>query len=189
MTTVSAGCRRARAAARLLAPTALALTLLGAPAAARAAGEASAGEYQVKAAFLKNFVKFVEWPLQPPALTLCILGEDPFKDALKGTDDVGGGRSLSYRRVGAARDTSGCQAVFVSHGQRAAIPELIAALNGKPVLTIGDSEGMAAAGLMLSFLVEEQKVRFEANLAPARSAGLTISSRLLGLARTVHNPR
>ena len=87
------------------------------------------------------------------------------------------------------REAGECQAVFVTQAQRAALPELLAALNGQPVLTIGDGEGMAAAGLMLNFLVEEQKVRFEANLAPARRAGLTISSRLLGLAKTVHNPR
>ena len=96
---------------------------------------------------------------------------------------------MTYRRIGAVRETGGCQAVFVAPGQRAAVPELLAVLESRPVLTIGDGEGMAAAGLMLNFLVEEQKVRFEANLAPVRRAGLTISSRLLGLAKTVHNPR
>jgi hypothetical protein len=147
------------------------------------------GEYQVKAAFLKNFVKYVEWPPPSAALTLCILGDDPFKEALAGTDDVGGGRKLAYRRIATAREAGGCQAVFVPFSQRDALPEILAALEGKPVLTVGDGEGMAAAGLMLSFLIEDQKVRFEANLAPARRAGLSISSRLLSLARTVHNPR
>ena len=147
------------------------------------------GEYQVKAAFLKNFVKFVEWPQPSAALTLCILGADPFKEALAGTDEVGGGRKLTYRRIASIREAGGCQAVFVPLSQREALPEILAALEGKPVLTVGDGEGMASAGLMLSFLIEDQKVRFEANLAPARRAGLTISSRLLGLAKTVHNPR
>jgi len=146
-------------------------------------------EYQVKAAFLKNFFKFVEWPPPSAALTLCILGDDPFKEALAGTDEVGGGRKLTYRRIATVREAGGCQAVFVPYSQRDALPEVLAALEGKPVLTVGDGEGMAAAGLMLSFLIEDQKVRFEANLAPARRAGLTISSRLLGLAKTVHNPR
>lgn len=182
--------RRSRYAAAfpLLAAAAAAL-LLAAPQVARAAAEAGYGEYQVKAAFLKNFVKFVEWPPRPGAISLCILGKDPFKEALAGTDDVGGGRSLTYRRIDSVRETGECQAVFVTQAQRASLPELLAALDGKPVLTVGDGEGMAAAGLMLNFLVEEQKVRFEANLAPVRRAGLTISSRLLGLAKTVHNPR
>jgi hypothetical protein len=157
--------------------------------AASPAGDPQFGEYQVKAAFLKNFVKFVEWPPPSAALTLCILADDPFKEALAGTDEVGGGRKLRYRRIASIREAGGCQAVFVPFSQRAALPEILAALEGKPVLTVGDGEGMAGAGLMLSFLIEDQKVRFEANLAPARRAGLIVSSRLLGLARTVHNPR
>jgi hypothetical protein len=177
------------AAFLLVASAAVAALIIAAPRVVRAAAEAGYGEYQVKAAFLKNFVKFVEWPPRPGAISLCILGDDPFGGALAGTDGVGEGRSLTYRRIGAAREAGECQAVFVTRAQRAALPELLAALDGKPVLTIGDGEGMAAAGLMLNFLVEEQKVRFEANLAPVRRAGLTISSRLLGLAKTVHNPR
>jgi hypothetical protein len=166
-----------------------ALSAAASPAAGSAA-DPQFGEYQVKAAFLKNFVKFVEWPPPPSAaLTLCILGEDPFKEALAGTDEVGGGRKLTYRRIASIREAGGCQAVFVPFSQREALPEILAALEGKPVLTVGDGEGMAGSGLMLSFLIEDQKVRFEANLAPARRAGLTVSSRLLGLARTVHNPR
>ena len=175
---------------RRLALALIAAPLLAASPAAGLAGEATVGEYQVKAAFLKNFVKFVEWPPQTAGtLTLCVLGDDPFKDALKDTDDAGGGRSLAYRRIAGIGEAAGCQAVFVTAGQRKALPEIVAALEGKPVLTIGDGESMAGAGLMLSFLIEDQKVRFEANLAPARRAGLTLSSRLLGLAKTVHNPR
>jgi hypothetical protein len=157
--------------------------------AASSAGDPQFGEYQLKAAFLKNFVKYVEWPPPSAALTLCILGDDPFKEALAGADEVGGGRTLTYRRIASIREAGGCQAVFVPFSHREALPEILTALAGKPVLTVGDGEGMAGEGLMLSFLIEDQKVRFEANLAPARRAGLTISSRLLGLARTVHNPR
>jgi hypothetical protein len=164
--------------------------LLAAALAVSAAGEATYGEYQVKAAFLKNFTKFVEWPQRPPGvLTLCVLGDDPFKDALTGTDEVGSGRTLEYRRIGAVRDAGGCQIVFVPESRRRSIPEILAAFESKPILTVGDGEGMVGSGLMLNFLIEGQKVRFEANLEPARRAGLTISSRLLGLAKTVHNPR
>ena len=173
-----------------LAPAAAIVALIVAiPLAVCSAGDPPFGEYQVKAAFLKNFVKFVEWPKPSAALTLCILGDDPFKEALAGTEDVGGGRKLTYRRIARIREAEGCQAVFVPFEQRAAIPEILTALEGKPVLTVGDGEGMAGAGLMLNFLIEDQKVRFEANLAPARRAGLTVSSRLLGLAKAVHNPR
>lgn len=182
--------RSARATAlRLLAPAALSLSIFAASLAS-GAGEPTFGEYQVKAAFLKNFVKFVEWPPHTRSpLTLCILGDDPFGESLRGSDDAGGGRKLEYRRIPAVGDVGGCQVVFVGRDQREAFPQILAALAGKPVLTVGDAEGMAGAGLMLSFLIEDQKVRFDANLAPARRAGLTVSSRLLGLAKTVHNPR
>lgn len=176
------------AVSRAVAAAGVVLLAVAMPAAA-AAEEPLFGEYQVKAAFLKNFVKFVEWPTPSATLTLCILGDDPFKDALAGTDDVGRGRTLAYRRIAGIRDAEGCQAVFVPFSQRDALPGVLASLEGRPVLTIGGGEGMAGAGLMLSFLIEDQKVRFEANLAPARRAGLAISSRLLGLAKTVHNPR
>jgi hypothetical protein len=155
-----------------------------------AAAEGAFDEYQVKAAFIRNFVKFVEWPSGAPrALTLCILGDDPFRDAFKGRSDLGDGRSLSGRRIGRALEGGECQILFVPPGGRAAIPEIVAALEGKPVLTIGDGEGTATAGLMLGFVNEESKVRFEANLEPVRKSGLVVSSRLLGLAKTVYKAR
>jgi hypothetical protein len=128
------------------------------PSSAAAAGESVFNEYQVKAAFIKNFVKF-------------------------------GGRSLTYRRIGKLQDADGCQILFVTRKEAQALPEILAALAGRDVLTIGDSETLAKEGLMIGFLLEEQKVRFEANLEPVRRAGLSISSRLLGLAKTVYNPR
>jgi hypothetical protein len=155
-------------------------------AAAAASSAATAGE----SVFIKNFVKFVEWPSRPAGgLTFCILGEDPFREALKGPDDVGGGRSLTYRRIGKLQEGDGCQILFVTRKEAHALPEIIAALAGREVLTIGDGEALAQGGLMIGFLLEEQKVRFEANLEPVRRAGLSISSRLLGLAKTVYNPR
>jgi len=160
------------------------------PSSTATAGESVFNEYQVKAAFIKNFVKFIEWPARPAGgLTFCILGEDPFWETLKGPDDVGGGRSLSYRRIGKLKDAEGCQILFVTRSEAQALPEILAALAGREVLTIGDGEGLAKGGLMIGFLFEEQKVRFEANLEPVRRAGLSISSKLLGLAKTVYNPR
>ena len=160
------------------------------PSSTATAGESVFNEYQVKAAFIKNFVKFIEWPARPAGgLTFCILGEDPFRETLKGPDDVGGGRSLSYRRIGKLKDAEGCQILFVTRSEAQALPEILAAFAGREVLTIGDGDGLAKGGLMIGFLLEEQKVRFEANLEPVRRAGLSISSRLLGLAKTVYNTR
>ena len=167
----------------------LALALAAAtPAPASAAGEAVFNEYQVKAAFIKNIVKFVSWPTGTPgALTLCLLGEDPFSGALASKSDLGDGRSLAGIRIGKVQESGECQILFIPSSKGAALPEILDALGARPVLTIGDGEGLALAGLAFGLLVEAQKVRFEANLEPIRRAGLTASSRLLGLAKAVQN--
>lgn len=119
----------------------------------------------MKAAFIKNFVKFIEWPSRPTgSLTLCILGEDPFREVLKGPGDVGGGRSLSYRRIGKLMDADGCQILFVTRKEAQALPEILAALAGREILTISDGDGLAKGGLMIGFLLEEQTGRFVAIL-------------------------
>jgi len=165
------------------------LALLALPAAAGAAGGEGFAEYEVKAAFVRNFVKFVEWPAKPGTLTLCILGEDPFAGAFAGPEDAGGGRKLVPRRIGRPEESADCQVLFLPAAQKERLADVLAATGDKPVLTIGDLAGQAKAGLVLSFLVEEKKVRFEVNLEPARRTGLVISSKLLGLAKAVHNPR
>jgi len=145
-------------------------------------------EYQVKAAFIRNIVKFVAWPSGAPGvLTLCLLGEDPFNGAFSARSELGDGRSVTGRRIGKVQESGECQILFVPSDRRAALPEILDALGARPVLTIGDGEGMAKAGLAFGLVVEAQKVRFEANLAAVRRAGLSASSRLLGLAKTVHN--
>lgn len=175
---------------RGLAATAVGALLVAGASAPSAAGTPEYGEYQMKAAFIKNFVKFVAWPSRPSGtLTLCILGADPFGSELQGRDDAGGGRSLAYRRIGGLQDAGDCQILFVTRGAKTDPSQILPALAGREVLTIGESEGSARSGLMIGFLVEERKIRFEANLGPARGAGLAISAKLLGLAKTVYNPR
>jgi len=189
---VSARRARARTGLRRGAPAALTAlaavaVFAGSPA---TAAEGALDEYQVKAAFIKNFAKFVAWPpAAPRALTLCILGDDPFREAFQAKSELGDGRSLVGRRIGRVQEAGDCQILFVPPGGRAVIPEIVAALEGKPVLTVGDGEGTAKAGLMLGFVIEDRKVRFEANLDSVSSSGLTVSSRLLGLAKTVHKAR
>ena len=86
-------------------------------------------EYQVKAAFIKNIVKFVAWPSgTPAALSLCLLGEDPFGGAFAGKSDLGDGRSLAGRRIGKVQESGECQILFVPSGKRAALPEILDAL-------------------------------------------------------------
>ncbi len=148
------------------------------------------GEYEVKAAFLYNFARFVEWPAQAQtsgAVTLCILGADPF-----GADaDMIAGKPVGQARLRVKRvsddQAAACQILFVASSERARLDRVLDEVKGRPVLTVGDSPGFAERGAVLNFYLEQNKVRFEVNIDAARRTGLVISSRLLRLARVTHD--
>lgn len=156
-------------------------------AAARAYPASSAPEYEVKAAFLYNFAKFIQWPAEkaPDAtLRLCLLRDDPFgasMDAVKGK--AVGDRRLEVSLVTAPSAAAGCQILFIPRSQAGDLDRVLATLKGSPVLTVGDTRGFAERGVIINFFIENQKVRFEINVDAARRAGLSISSQLLKLAR------
>lgn len=155
----------------------------------------SANEYQVKAAFLYNFAKFVDWPpsafsdaKQP--LDVCVYGRDPFGNAL---EDALLGKAIGERRIGLGRamqfqDLAGCHVVFVSSPARESTMDLANRLKGRPVLLVGESEGFAASGGAIQFTIEDNRVHFIINPDAADRAGLKISSKLLALAKIVHDP-
>lgn len=148
-------------------------------------------EYQVKAAFLYNFVKFVEWPAAalPPnsAVSLCVLGQDPFGSDLESTVEgrVLNGRPLQIRRSERLGDLDTCHVLFISSSERAGVATLLAALKGTSVLTVGETDGFATQGGMIGLTLEKNKVRFEINVLAAERARLRISSQLLRLAKSL----
>ena len=146
-------------------------------------------EYQLKAAFLLNFAKFVEWPPeafenQSEPLLICVLGTDPFGGALD--DVVSGkeiaGRALSVRRVAEARQAKGCRILFISGSEPRSALSVLASINESGVLTVGESESRAPEGMVINFILEGDKIRFAINTAAAERARLRLSSRLLSLA-------
>jgi YfiR/HmsC-like len=151
-----------------------------------------APEYQIKAAFLYNFAKFVEWPpaVSPGAndpMEICVIGEDPFGNTLNQSIEgkTVSGHKLMIRRLKPAQDMKGCQVAFISSSEKNHLPSLLESLNGGGVLTVGETEGFAALGGVINFTMENDKVHFEINLDAAGRAGLKISSKLLLLARIV----
>lgn len=154
-------------------------------------------EYEVKAAFLYNFAKFVEWPADSSAgnrdtITIAVLGHDPFGNVLDQTvaDKTIRGRRISIRRVSTINEALACQIVFIGLSEERRLGDLIKALQGKSVLTIGETEEFVHRGGIISFRIEGNKVRFEVNLQAAERARLTLSSQLLKLARIVtEDPR
>jgi hypothetical protein len=144
-------------------------------------------EYQVKAAYLAHFAKFIEWP--PGALTdenplpVCIVGQDPFGpwlDAALSGESVDGHR-LVARRISTIGDAEGCRILFTSDETDSAITSV----ERMPVLTVSDTPGFLKRGGIIEFVLESNRVRFEVNLAAAKAAGLTVSSELLRVATGV----
>lgn len=158
------------------------------------AGAASL-EYRVKAAFLLNFAKFIEWPPQafarPDApYVICVLGQDPFGSDLDATvaEAVVEGRRMLVRRPRDARGIPGCHILFVAPSERAHLPDILATVDSAPILTVGDDEDFTRQGGELRFYVTENRVRFEINLPAAERAHLKLSAKLLSLARVVGKP-
>jgi len=153
-------------------------------------------EYQVKAAFLFNLAQFVTWP--PNALgkadrpfIIGILGQDPFGRSLDETvkGEKVGTHPMVVRRYGSAKDAKDCRIVFISASEKARLGPLLQELSGRNILTVGDFEGFARGGGMVRFRTEKGKVRLRINLGAAKSAHLTISSKILRVAEIVETGR
>jgi hypothetical protein len=150
-------------------------------------------EYQVKAAFLFNFAKFVEWPEAAPGearapFVLGVLGDDPFGGDLASivVGQAIRGRAILIRKYHYGDDLRVCQVLFVSVSERPHVAQILASLQGSSALTVSDIDGFAEAGGVMQFVIEDSKVRFVVNLAAAEKSRLRISSKLLALARVVN---
>lgn len=162
------------------------------------AGAAAAGieEYELKAAFLYNFAKFVEWPPDAFAgaaspVTLCILGEDPFGKSLDAVvqGESLNGRPLAVRRLRDIPPPGECHILFLSGAEKARTAEAMKALRGASVLSVGEGRDFLEHGGVIRLFLDQSRVRFDINLEAAERAHLTVSSKLLRLARAVNPQR
>lgn len=151
------------------------------------------GEYQVKAAFLYNFAKFVEWPESDASeaskqLVLGILGKDPFGEDIR---TIAGkrvkDRTLYVIRAQRLEELDNCQILFISASMKGHVHTVLKKMDGKPVLTVSDSRGFAHQGVMINLITIDNKIRFEINPDAVERSGLKISSQLLKLATLVKN--
>jgi len=150
-------------------------------------------EYQVKAAFVYNFVKFVEWPAKAfyddqSAIILAIVGDDPFGTAIetiKGKKAKG--KSLVINSFAKIEDVDKCHILFISRSEERHLDSILARVRNRHVLTIGDMEDFAQRGGIIHFVTSGNRIGFKINVDAAERAGLKISSRLLKLADIVRD--
>jgi len=180
------------------------LGLLLLMAVASAGPEEGPTEYELKAAFLHKFVSYVEWPekcfhagsapeQRPDArpsgevFRIGVLGKDPFGAVL---EDTVRGKRVKDRPVAIERSQSveqlyACHLLFICASERDRLAEHLAALQDRPILTVGETAGFAALGGILNLFFEGRKLRFEVNPQAAERCGLQLSAKLLKLARVV----
>ncbi len=152
----------------------------------------SPSEYQVKAAYLFNFLKFVEWPEEafPDPLApimIGIAGDDPFGSALPQVvvGKTVQGRDLVIRKYRAGEDLRSSHILFISASEKKKVPQIVASLRGSSVLTVADFNEFLGDGGMIQLYSENNRIRFAINMDATGRAKLKISSKLLSLARVV----
>lgn len=150
---------------------------------------AQPSEYQIKAAFLFNFAKFVEWPPQAFAnqdspMVIGVLGENVFGDSLERAvrNKAINNHSLQFRVYHSLDEITNCHVLFISSSEEARYGKILDALNGLNVLTVSESDHFIDSGGMINFVLEDKRIRFQINNQAAQKAGLKISSKLLSLA-------
>ena len=153
-------------------------------------------EYQIKAAFLYNFAKFVEWPASALAngnspIVIGVLGKNPLGDELEKVvkGKTVNGHPLIVKRSPKLEELQSCHLIFAGAEEEKRLPELFAALRDSSVLTVGESQQFGELGGMINFVLEGDKVRFEIDVEVAGRVGLKINAQLQKLAKAVHGAR
>lgn len=168
------------------------ILLLIAPSSGLRAQQSKASEFEVKAAYLYNFGRFVQW--SPAAAStkgnsfpICVFGQDPFGtilDTILSGESIDG-KAVVAKRISKAQDAIDCRVLYISSSEDSHLKEILAGLDKAGVLTVSDIPQFSQRGGMIQFVVVANKIRFEVNLTSAQDAGLTLSSDLLKVAVAV----
>lgn len=152
-------------------------------------------QYDVEAVYLYQFGRFVQWPGQTAApadsFPICVLGRDPFGATLENTitGEKIGQLPLREDHIADASDAKHCRILFISDSEDDRLATILDSLQKEPVLTVSEARDFALRGGMIQFVVVDNRVRFEINVATTQTAGLEVSSQLLKVASTVHGAR
>ena len=158
------------------------------PLAAAATTSVAQREYLIKAAFVFDMLKATRWPKATSGrVMMCVLGRDPFGAAWRSIEGRPiGQRKLAVEQRRAEHDLTGCDALFVATSERARWPQIRAALDARPVLTMSEMVGFAQDGGMVTLMDVDNRLQFDVNLKAVRKAGLSINTDALEQANMVH---
>ncbi len=148
-------------------------------------------EYEIKAAYLYNFIKFVSWKDESVEgsgeINVCILGKDPFQELI---DPINGktiqGKPIKLFKFDSMSVAPVCTVIFISESERKGVENILTTPELEHALTVSDIEDFAKNGGMIGFVQVGNVIRFEINLLSARKSGVAISSKLLELAQEVY---
>jgi hypothetical protein len=153
-------------------------------------------EYQLKAVFLYNFAQFTEWPTNALAddkspIIIGIVGADPFGAVLEQTirGETVAGHPLTVEHFPHVADIKTCHLLFIPQSETRHVDEILKTVGDKPVLTVADIDTPLTAGVMIRFVVQNNKVHFRINTPAARAANISLSSKLLRVAETAPGGR
>lgn len=156
------------------------------------AQQTKASESAVKATYLYNFSRFVQWPADAAStkvdsFSICVFGEDPFGpvlDTILSGESIGG-KAVVAKGVTKLQDASDCRVLYISASEESRLKEILGSVDRAGVLTVSDIPQFSLRGGMIQFVFVGNRVRFEVNLSNAQAAGLTLSSDLLKVAVAV----
>jgi hypothetical protein len=153
--------------------------------------KAKYAEYKVKAAYLYNFAKFVEWPSETFAdsslpLGICIIGEDPFGSTLDSIKDKRvKGKKLEVRQYSGSSEIKECHILFISPSEKNNLADILEMIKDRHILTVSDMNKFADRGGMINLKQAKNKIKLEINHEAAKNSGLKMSSKLLKIAKII----
>lgn len=156
-----------------------------------ACGAAEVSEYELKAAYLYNFALFTTWPADrladnSAAMTFCVLGQTPLASALSGLQAKKiRDRNIVVKQVATPEQGRNCHVLFIGAGEYEQVPKVVDAVRDSGTLTVTDSRDPSSSETAISMMIENGRLVFDVNLPSAQRARLTLSSKLLKLARSV----
>lgn len=148
-------------------------------------------EYHIKAAFLLNFVKFIQWPSHAlsdtsTSLNINILGYDPFNEALDTIENkIVKNKKLVIKRISRIEEMKECQILFISTPEKKIMSEILSKIKDRPILTVSETNDFCQSGGIINFIAVNNKIRFEINVEAAKRSDLIISSKLLKLSKII----